>query len=246
MSANTIVLKLTMLFSFRVNLFLQCLNAILFFLNSYKQKQLEAEELRRINTQAQLQAIQNQVNPHFLFNNLNVLSTLVLQKHEEANTFIEAFSSVYRYILKNRETETIKLQTELEFIEPYLYLLKTRFGNSLRVELNVPEKYREKYIVPAALQLLIENATKHNIVSSNQPLTVRLYISDSDWLVVENNLQEKIEKPPSTEFGLYNINQRFKLLSGIEIKIHKDDSKFMVSIPLLNAVEVKKYPVARD
>jgi sensor histidine kinase YesM len=246
MSIRNIILKLSLLFSFRVNLFLQCLNAILFFLNGYKQKQLEAEELKRISTQAQLQVIQNQVNPHFLFNNLNVLSTLVLQKHEDANTFIEAFSSVYRYILKNRDTETVKLQSELDFIEPYIYLLKTRFGNSLHIELDIPEQYRSKYIVPAALQLLIENTIKHNIVSAVKPLTVRLFINEEEYLAVINNLQEKSEKPASTEFGLYNINQRFKLLSGKEIKIHKTGSEFIVAIPLLKEPEIKKYGAAKN
>ena len=241
MGQGYIGLKLTLLFSLRVNLFLQCINAIIFFMNRYKQKELEAEELRRINTQAQLQAIRNQVNPHFLFNNLNVLSTLVLQKNQDANTFIEAFSSVYRYILKNRDTETVPLQTELEFIEPYIYLLKTRFVNSLHVELDIPDQYREKHIVPAALQLLIENAIKHNIVSSGNPLTVKVFVNEEGWLAVQNNLQEKQEKLPSTEFGLYNINQRFRLLSGKEIKINNDGSFFTVAIPLLTAIDIKKY-----
>ncbi|MFT3705226.1 MAG: histidine kinase [Agriterribacter sp.] len=239
--SNKIALKLTLLFSFRINLFLQCINAIVHFLNRFQQKQAEAEELRRINIQAQLQAIRNQVNPHFLFNNLNVLSTLVLQKNQDANTFIEAFSSVYRYILKSRDAETVMLKTELTFIEPYIYLLKTRFGNALHIVLDIPLPYVEYYIVPAALQLLIENAIKHNITSIALPLTVKLFVTSDQYLVVQNNLQEKTEKPASTEFGLYNISQQYKLLSGKEIRIDKNDKFFSVAIPLLKTMDVKAY-----
>lgn len=242
--ADMIALKLTLVFSFRINLFLQCINAIVHFLNRFQQKQVEAEELRRINTQAQLQAIRNQVNPHFLFNNLNVLSTLVLKKNQDANTFIEAFSSVYRYILKNRDAETVMLQTELTFIEPYIYLLKTRFGNALHIDLNIPAQYAEQHIVPAALQLLIENAIKHNITSIARPLTVTFFVLDDQYLVVQNNLQEKVEKPASTEFGLYNISQQYKLLSGKEIRIEKSDALFSVAIPLLKPIDVKVYKLS--
>ena len=241
---SLIALKLTIVFAFRVNLFLQCINAIVHFLNRFRQKQVEAEELRRINTQAQLQAIRNQLNPHFLFNNLNVLSTLVLQKNQDANTFIEAFSSVYRYILKNKDSETVALKTELTFIEPYIYLLKTRFGNALHIVLDIPTHYVEYYIVPAALQLLIENAIKHNITSMAHPLTVKLFITDDQYLVVQNNLQEKPEKPASTEFGLYNISQQYKLLSGKEIRIEKNGVLFSVAIPLLKTVDVKTYQLS--
>lgn len=235
---ESILLKLTLLFAFRVNLFLQCINTVIFFINRYQQKQVEAEELKRRNTQAQLQGIRNQLNPHFLFNNLNVLSTLVMQKNQDANTFIEAFSSVYRYILKSQETETVRVQTELGFIEPYIYLLKTRFSRALNIVIDIPEKYYDRVIAPAVLQLLIENAIKHNIVSANSPLTVKLFTRDDGYLCVQNNLQVKPEKPASTEFGLFNVSQQFKLLSGKDIIIDQTGGMFTVSIPLLDASEV--------
>ncbi|WP_336516575.1 sensor histidine kinase [Pollutibacter soli] len=229
---QNILLKLTILFSFRVNLFLQCVNAVLFFFAGYKQKQLEMEELKRISIQARLRAIQEQINPHFLFNNLNVLSTLVLQKHENANTFIEAFSSVYRYLLTRKDVELVKLREELEFIQPYIFLLTTRFGNGLIIELDIPDRYNERFIVPAALQLLVENAIKHNIVSVVQPLHIRMFVSE-DGLSVSNNLQERGEKIPSTGLGLENINQRYRLLAGKEIKIERKADLFVVTVPLL-------------
>lgn len=245
-SSHSILLRLTVLFSLRVNLFLQCLNAILYFLKSYKQKELEAEELRRVSVQAQLNAIQNQVNPHFLFNNLNVLSTLVLQKHNEANSFIEAFSSVYRYLLKNRNNEMVKLAEEVEFIQPYIYLLTTRFGNALHFELSIPDNCTDKYIVPAALQLLIENAIKHNIVSATQPLTIKLMVK-GDYLEISNNLQEKLEVVPSTGLGLQNIRDRYWLLVKKGIDVKKSETEFIVSIPLLSGIENSyKNPVANN
>ena len=237
-----IELKLLLLYSLRVNLFLQCLHGVVYFFDNFRQKQVEAEALKRINTQARLQAITSQVNPHFLFNNLNVLSSLVLQKKEDANTFIEAFSAVYRYILNNRDTEIVKLETELEFIEPYLYLLKTRFGDALQVRLTIDDTYKKYYLVPVALQLLIENATKHNVASVKQPLYIRLYINENEQLVIENNYQEKKEKPASTNIGLENINQRYKLLSGKEILVDKTETTFSAAIPLFRPYEIKGRP----
>ncbi|MDX2046262.1 MAG: histidine kinase [Chitinophagaceae bacterium] len=225
--------KLIFLFTFRINLFLHCINTIVFFLKRYKQKQLEAEELRRISAQAQLQAVKSRINPHFLFNNLNVLSTLILQKNQDANTFIEQFSAVYRYILRNQDAELVRLKDELEFIKPYLYLLEKRFGENVNVILDIPANYAESHIVPVALQMLVENAIKHNIASSKKPLAIKIYVNADDYLVVHNNFQPKTEKEPGTQTGLYNINQRFRLITGREIIVHRNNISFTVSVPLI-------------
>jgi LytS/YehU family sensor histidine kinase len=230
--------KLVILFAFRINLFLNCIHAIIFLLKRYRQKEHEAEELRVISTQASLQAIKNQVNPHFLFNNLNVLSALVMQKNEEANTFIEKFSTVYRYILKSQEKSLVTVAEELEFIQPYLYLLEKRFGEGLKVQMEIPQDHFQDLIVPVALQMLIENAIKHNIVSSRKPLLVRIFVDPADQLVVYNSFQPRLEKEPSTQVGLNNINQRLKMLTGQELMIHTDADSFSVGIPL-----IKTFPV---
>jgi two-component system LytT family sensor kinase len=226
--------KLVFIFSFRINLFLNCIHAIFYLLNQYRKKELEAEELRRISAMASLQAIRNQVNPHFLFNNLNVLSTLVMQKNEEANTFIEKFSTVYRYILKNQDTELIMLKSELDFIHPYIFLLEKRFGNGLQVSIDIPEEYEGMYIVPVALQMLVENAIKHNIVSTKRPLLVVITVNDEGFLVVKNNLQLRENKEPSEQIGLQNINKRLKIVAGKEIRVERNAESFEVAIPLLN------------
>lgn len=233
---DSIVLKLALMFAMRINLFLHCINGIVWYINQNKQKDLENEEFRRISSQAELQALKNQINPHFLFNNLNVLSSLVMNKNEDAPKFIDAFSSVYRYILNNQDVEMVKLQNELEFIDPYIFLLKKRFGDGLNFEINITPNYMNHYIVPVALQLLIENSIKHNIVSTKRPLTVTVEISPAGYLTVKNNLQLKQHKEPSKNWGLNNINQRFKLLSDKEIQINQTIDSFIVDIPLIKAV----------
>ncbi len=233
---DKVVIKLALMFAMRINLFLHCINGIVWYINQNKQKDLENEEFRRISSQAELQAIKNQINPHFLFNNLNVLSSLVMNKNEDAPKFIDAFSSVYRYILNNQDVEMIKLEKELEFINPYIFLLKKRFGEGLHFEINISDNYMNHYIVPVALQLLIENSIKHNIVSTKRPLTVTVEISPAGYLTVKNNLQLKQHKEPSKNWGLNNINQRFKLLTDKEIQINQTVDSFIVDIPLIKAV----------
>jgi len=234
-SALYMPIKLALMYGARVSLFLHTLNAIFFYVNAYKTKQLEAEELKRINTQAQLQSIKNQVNPHFLFNNLNVLSSLVMTDNPDANKFIEEFSTVYRHILNSQEKELIELRTELDYIKPYIFLLQKRFPDSISIVLDIPESYQNWYIVPVALQMLIENAIKHNIVSRAKPLQVSIVVK-GEHLIVKNNLQLKLQVEHSTQIGLQNISQRYQIITGKAIKIDKDQNSFSVSLPLIRSV----------
>jgi two-component system, LytTR family, sensor kinase len=226
--------KLSVLYATRINLFLHTINAIFIFVMAYKQKEIEAEELQRISVQAQLQAIRNQVNPHFLFNNLNVLSGLVIKENPEANEFIEAFAKVYRYILNTQDAELVPLKTEVNFIEPYIFLLKKRFPDSLVFNMNIPDSSLQRQVVPGALQMLIENAIKHNIVSKKIPLVIDIKLDAAGNLVVANNLQLKELVEPSTQIGLNNIRQRYKLTVGKSIEVVKDAGFFSVSLPLIN------------
>lgn len=228
-----IALKLAFTYGTRINLFLHILNGIQLFFSEYRKKQLEAEELKRISAQAQLQAVRNQVNPHFLFNNLNVLSGMVIKDNPDANKFIEEFSKVYRHILKSQDKELVPLETELEFISPYLHLLEKRFPHSIGVELDINEKYTSWFIVPAALQILIENAIKHNVLSVARPLRISISVNDVSMLVVKNNLQLKKQVEPSTHIGLNNISQRYALINGQNITIEKDQFHFSVAVPLI-------------
>ncbi len=226
-------LKLTLTYASLISLLFHLLNAVVYFMNKYKSKQLEAEELLRMNAQAQLQNIKAQVNPHFLFNNLNVLSTLVLKDGKEANRFIEAFSAVYHYILRNQNKELIELEKELDFLEPYLYLLKQRFPQGITIETDIDEKWKKAFVVPASVQMLVENAIKHNIISHSQPLAIKLYANGSPELEISNNLQLKINKEPSSSIGLNNIDKRYELVTGKRIRVSNGPENFTVTIPLI-------------
>ena len=230
----TMPLKLAFTYGTRINLFLHILNAVLFYVGEFKNKQLEAEELKRINSQAQLQAIKNQINPHFLFNNLNVLSTLVMQESPDANKFIEEFSKVYRHVLNARDQELITLQSELEFINPYIFLLQKRFPESIFIDINIPEQYLAYKIIPVAVQMLLENAIKHNIASKQKPLRISLSVKNKKMLTVMNNLQPKLVEESSTQIGLENISKRYELITAHRIEIEKTDDHFTVSLPLMH------------
>jgi LytS/YehU family sensor histidine kinase len=191
-----------------------------------------------MNTQAQLQSVRSQINPHFLFNNLNVLSSLVLKDKNEANSFIEAFSKVYHYILRNQDKELIELQKEIDFLQPYIYLLQQRFPNGVELKTEIDDRWKNTFVVPVALQMLVENAIKHNVVSSSKPLEIKIKANGTNVLEVTNNLQPKINKEPSSNIGLNNINQRYELITGRQIKVSSNSNEFRVSLPL---IEINSY-----
>ena len=167
-------------------------------------------------------------------NGLSAGSSLIIKENPEANKFIEEFSKVYRYILNNQDKELVELHNELEFIKPYVFLLQKRFDNGLQVVFNIPEKYKKAYVIPVALQMLIENAIKHNIVSRARPLHIDVHINGNNTLAVTNNLQLKQSTEPSTHIGLQNIKKRYELISGQSIEVVCTDMEFTVSLPLLH------------
>ncbi len=230
---TVIPLKLNLIYASLVNLLFHLLNAIKFYFTKYKTKWMEAEELKRMTAQAELQLVKSQINPHFLFNNLNVLSALVMKNTGEANRFIEEFSKVYRYILANHDKELVDIKTELNFIKPYIFLLQKRFTDGLDIEIEVPEAYQKLYIIPASLQMLIENAIKHNIVSKNRPLQIVVHINGNNTIVVSNNLQLRESVDNSTKIGLANIVKRYLLVSGRTVEVKKEGNAFSVALPLL-------------
>lgn len=227
-------LKLNIIYGSLINLFFHLLHAIFFFFYEYRRHWAEAEELRKTNSQAQLQLIRSQINPHFLFNNLNVLSGMVIKDNPDANKFIEEFSKVYRYVLNTQDKELVELRSELEFIHPYLFLLHKRFDEGLTVNIQIPDQYKTRHVVPAALQMLIENAIKHNVVSRNKPLHIDIHANGDQTLIVRNNLQPRSVAEPSTRIGLQNIMKRYELISGKNVVVRKTEEVFEVSLPLLH------------
>jgi two-component system LytT family sensor kinase len=224
--------KLIVAFSFRVNLFLNCLNAIWYFMDKSKRAEVRAERFEKVSIEAQFEALRNQINPHFLFNCLNALSNLVYKDADTSAKFIGQLSSVYRYLLYNQEKKIVSLQEELDFIDSYLYLLKIRFGENVFIEKNIRTDVDNLHIAPATLQMLIENAIKHNIVSNKAPLKIQI-VSLNGSISVTNNLQEKRIKEPSAYIGLKNIVKRYEFLSDKPVEIKKTENEFTVKVPLV-------------
>ena len=233
-TTTTLTLKLSLGFAFRINLFLNCINAIVFFMNQNRQNQIEKEVLLKETAQARFEALRNQVNPHFLFNSLNVLSALVYKDADTANSYIEQLSKVYRYLLRSQSSDLVTVEEEMAFLEAYVFLLKIRFGDSLVIENALDLKVRAYHIAPATLQMLIENAIKHNIISKSDPLTITVR-QEGDYIVVENNIQLKPVNPVSTSTGLENIRQRYNFLSGKEALIVHSNGKYTVKIPMIES-----------
>lgn len=195
--------------------------------------QVRAERLEKEAVQAQFAALKSQVNPHFLFNSLSILSSLVHADADLSEKFIDQLSRAYRYILEQKDNEQVLLKTELEFIQAYRFLLNIRFENKFDVIINVPEAQQQHCsIAPLTLQLLVENAVKHNRMSAKEPLQVQIFV-EQDWLIVQNNLQLRPQSEVSTGVGLQNIINRYTLLTSRPVSIQESDGVFRVKIPLL-------------
>lgn len=208
-----------------------------------QKEQLEKEQLLKENAQGQLESLKNQVNPHFFFNSLNTLAYLIPEDPAKAENFVQKLSKAYRYILEIREREVAALREELDFLDSYTCLLQERFGENLKITVDVPEPFMQHGVVPLSMQMLFENAIKHNIVSSQQPLHIEVAVERGDQLVVKNTLQRKQQAMPSTKVGLQNIQRRYSLLSGREIEVFDGQGFFTVVLPLLEK-EAALYSVA--
>lgn len=189
--------------------------------------------LQKENLQSQYDVLKQQVNPHFLFNSLNVLTSLIKLEPDLAEKFSEQLSKVYRYVLENKDNELVELNTELNFLDAYIFLLNIRFVGKLHVNLKVPDENRNDKIIPLAMQLLIENAIKHNVMSKSNPLIIDIYIDKENCLNVINNLQERPSQIVSTGVGLKNILNRYKLLELPIPTFEKTKNQFVAKIQLI-------------
>jgi len=216
------------------------INEAAYFLKQWRKTILEAEQLKRENIASQFETLKSQVNPHFLFNSLNTLITIIPEDPQLAVAFVQKLSNVYRYVLQNKDKDLVTLAEEMKIAEAYLFLLKTRFGENLRVNTDIPEDQLGKFIAPLTLQMLLENAIKHNVVSTEKPLHIHLYVEKDEVLVVKNNLQRKSSVPDSTQTGLANISQRYRLLCRQAVEVIVTTSNFMVVLPLLTVERAER------
>jgi hypothetical protein len=204
-----------------------------FLLNRWRTSLAEMEKYKKENAEYRFETLRTQVNPHFLFNSLNTLSSLMYEDREKAAGFIRDLSDVYRYVLENRSRETIALHEEVKFIRSFVYLYQLRFDNKLNVEIDISESLQDKQIAPMTLQLLVENAVKHNIVSVKKPLEISVTANESGYLTVRNNLQKKPAGMVSSEIGLKNITSRYAYLTDKPVEVLETESEFIVRVPLI-------------
>jgi sensor histidine kinase YesM len=203
------------------------------FFKGWREEKLLAAVLEREKAQVQYDNLKNQLNPHFLFNSLTSLNSLIFENPQLASEFLQQLSKVYRYVLDNKDKNLVTLDTEVAFVKHYVQLLKARFENGLDVSFEIGESARQKAIVPVTLQILIENAIKHNITQKSNPLQIRIF-NNGDYVQVANNLQLKKVIEGSNGQGLENLKNLYYFLSGKAVIIEEHDKSFNVKIPLLD------------
>lgn len=195
-------------------------------------KEVVEQKLIAKSANAQFESLKNQLDPHFLFNSLNVLSSLIDENPTQAQRFTASMSKIYRYVLEQKDKELVTVEEEIEFAKIYCDLLKTRFEDSVSFEFKVNESDLKFFVVPLALQLLLENCIKHNFATSSKPLNIKIY-SENGYLFIENNLQHREQVKESAGIGLSNIVQRYSILTKQNVFIEKSSDFFRVKIPIL-------------
>ena len=219
-------------FGFWITMTIVVIFHVAYFYNRYQKNKIKEQKVIAGTASAKFDALKNQLDPHFLFNSLNVLTSLIEENPKNAQKFTTSLSKVYRYVLEQKNKDLITVDEELRFAKTYMSLLKMRFEDSIIFEIPEQATNPESKVVPLSLQLLLENAVKHNMVTSSKPLHIRIYESGG-MLIVENNLQPKQIVKKSSGVGLENIKQRYELLSNKTVSINQQATSFAVAIPML-------------
>lgn len=211
--------------------------------NRVQEGELKTERLQKENILASYQALKAQIEPHFLFNSLSVLSSLVYEDADLSADFIVKLSKTLRYVIEKNESHLIKLSFELEFLDSYFFLIKTRLDDGVFLENKLDKSFIEStYIPPVTLQLLVENAINHNKYDPENPLKIRID-KEGDFIAVSNNLNLREVMEVSTKQGLKNIARRYELISGVKIEIKKTETEYTVKIPVLNQTDYERFNI---
>ena len=205
---------------------------ITYFIGRWKDTLVEAERLEKEKAQIQFDNLKNQLNPHFLFNALTSLNSLITENPALASQFLQQMSKVYRYVLQNKDRNFVSLHTEIDFIKNYVFLAETRFEGALKIKFEIGKEAMEGAIVPVTLQILIENAMKHNIIDKDKPLSVEVF-SSGDYLVVSNNLQKRKTVETSNKQGLANLESLYRFMTDRPLILETSETRFTVKVPLL-------------
>jgi LytS/YehU family sensor histidine kinase len=198
---------------------------------------VETEQLKKEYMQSQLLGLKSQVNPHFLFNSLNSLSSLISENQQEAEKFLDEMSKVYRYLLRNSDDQLVTLDTELQFVRSYFYLLKARYSDGIRLSLQVSEDFLYKSLPPLTIQMLVEAAYNQNTVSKDRPLHIEIRSLESGWLQIKNNIEKKVADENVDLSGLENVANKFRLLCQQNIVINKTAEHHTIELPLISQTE---------
>lgn len=205
---------------------------VFYFYNKYQQKRVKESQIVAKTETAKFESLKNQLDPHFLFNSLNVLTSLIDENPRQAEKFTTKLSKVYRYVLEQKDKDLVSVEEELKFAKSYMQLLKMRFEDGIEFTILDSVSNPELKIIPLSLQLLLENAVKHNTITSSNPLAISIYESNG-YLVIENNINPKASLEKSTKVGLKNIFQRYSLVSKGKVEVFNDKKTFKVKLPLL-------------
>lgn len=231
--------KWALLIGFTADLIGSAFNEAVYSQQEWRRTQLEKEQLEKLHLQSQLEVLKNQINPHFLFNSLNSLSSLIAEDPDSAERFVDKLSTVYRYILLHNGRDWVDLHTELSFIKAYFHLLQTRYGDGVQMNIAVSDSHAALLLPPLTLQLLVENAVKHNIVHKSKPLLIEIMSGGEMELVICNNLQRKHKQIVlSHGVGLKNITERYKIANAGTILVQEEDGLFTVRLPLVIPAKV--------
>lgn len=218
---------------FSVSLVFETLYEADYALARYKESQEENEKFRQLSVQQEFNALKNQVNPHFLFNCFNTLSSLIEVDKQKADIFLNELSKVYRYLLRNNENGLSTVDGEIKFINSYYKLLQTRHGDAVQLNVDIDKRY-DSYLLPSlSLQLLVENVVKHNVLSKDMPLVIDIFTPAGNKMVVNNNLQRRTMQVPSSKVGLENIRAKYELLNQQGFQVIEDEKNFTVVLPLI-------------
>lgn len=210
----------------------------MYFLRHWQKSVLETEKFKKETLKFELDNLKSHLDPHFLFNNLNILSSLIDTSKEESKRFLDKFADVYRSLLKTKDEDLIAIEDELEFINAYIYLLKTRFEDNIVFNINIDKSARYKMIPPLTIQLMVENAIKHNIASEKKPLKIEIE-AKNESLTVCNNLNERPKDPGQPEgSGIKNIKRRYSYFTEDKVIIKKSSDKFCITVPILEVESI--------
>ncbi len=226
------ILLYNALISIVFNILMMILLEAWLYFNESTHSKIKAENLERELSQIKFEVLKSQINPHFMFNSLNVLSGLIDKDVKKAQEFIDEFSQIYRYVLETIEKPVVTLNEELKFIRSYVFLQQMRYDHALQLEINFPGELLKMYLPPLSLQVTIENAIKHNIINAANPLKIEL-CSYENWLIVQNNLQPKISSGISTGLGQKNMIKRYAMISEFTPKFVVKTDVYEVRLPLL-------------